>query len=351
MPAQKPVIAMVMGDAAGIGPEIIIRTLQNKEIAESASHFVIGSMEVMQQAAQLINQQTAFCKLASVGELTSTNGQIAVLNCEEQRNPQFRWGAVDAINGSNSVAYMKKAVELASQSKIDAAVIAPLNKEAMHRGGLQFPDEMSFLGDLTNSTVRNVISWNNIFRMSVTGHVPLRQVPDLVTRERIIPIIEKLSHTLRDLGMASPRIGVAGLNPHAGEGGAFGDEEIKEIAPAVQSAQEMGIEVSGPYSADTIFTRAMKGEFQGVVFLYHDQGNIAMKTAAFEEGVLLYSGLPFPCTGPTHGTAYDIAGTGKADATSFRLATKLVRELTTATEAEGSGIRVRGSGKRVASGE
>jgi 4-hydroxythreonine-4-phosphate dehydrogenase len=154
-----------------------------------------------------------------------------------------------------------------------------------------------------------------------------------VTKERIIPIIEKLSDTLKLLGMASPRIGVAGLNPHAGEGGAFGDEEIREIAPAVQSAQEMGIQVSGPHPADTIFVRAMKGEFQGVVFLYHDQGNIAMKVASLGKSVLVYSGLPFPCTGPTHGTAYDIAGKGEADSTSFQLATKLACELT--NEGEG----------------
>ena len=327
MPARKPVIGMVMGDAAGIGPELIISALQNKDVAASASHFVIGSMEVMERAAQAMNNKVAFSRLESVGDLSSAGDRIAVLNCEEQRNPQLRWGVVDAINGSNSVAYMKKAVELALADKIDAVVIAPLNKEAMHISGFQFPDEITFLGDQTNTKAHTVLSWNNIFRMSVTGHVPLRQVPDLVTKERIIPVIKKLSDTLNRLGMASPRIGVAGLNPHAGEGGAFGDEEIREIAPAVQSAQEMGIQASGPHPADTIFVRAMKGEIQGIVFLYHDQGNIAMKSAAFGKSVMVYAGLPFPCTGPTHGTAYDIAGQAKADPTSFQLAMKMARQM------------------------
>ncbi len=327
MPARKPVIGMVMGDAAGIGPEIILSAFQNKGVAEAASHFVIGSMEVMERAARTIDKKVPFCRLESVKDLNSAGDRIGVLNAEEQRNPHFRWGVVDAINGSNSVAYMKKAVELALGNEIDAVVIAPLNKEAMHVSGFQYPDESAFLGDLTKTRAYGVPSWNNIFRMSVTAHIPLRQVADLVTKERIIPVIKRLSDTLSRMGIVSPRIGVAALNPHAGEGGAFGDEEIREIAPAVCSAQEMGILASGPYPADTIFVRAMKGEIQGVVFLYHDQGNIAMKTAAFGKSVLVYAGLPFPCTGTAHGTAYEIAGQAKADPTSFELALKLARQM------------------------
>ena len=327
MPARKPVIGMVMGDAAGIGPELILSALQNKGVAAAASHFVIGSLEVMERAAKALGKKVAFSRIESVRDLTSAGDRIAVLNSEEQRNLHVRWGVVDAINGSNSVAYMKKAVELALENKIDAVVIAPLNKEAMHASGFQFPDELSFLADLTKTKAYCVPSWNNILRMSVTGHIPLRQVADLVTKERIIPVIKRLSDTLNRMGILSPRIGVAALNPHAGEGGAFGDEEIREIAPAVRSAQEMGIRASGPYPADTIFVRAMKGEIQGVVFLYHDQGNIAMKSAAFGKSVLVYADLPFPCTGTAHGTAYDIAGQAKADPTSFELALKMARQM------------------------
>ena len=327
MPTRKPVIGMVMGDAAGIGPELILSALQNKDVAAQASHFVIGSMEVMERAAKAIDSKVAFCRLDSVRDLTTAGDRIAVLHAEEQRNPNIQWGVVDAINGSNSVAYMRKAVELALGNEVDAVVIAPLNKEAMHVSGFQYPDESAFLGHLTNTEAYGVPSLNNIYRLSVTGHIPFRQVADLVTKERIIPVIKRLSDTLNRMGIVAPRIGVAALNPHAGEGGAFGDEEIRVIAPAVRSAQEMGVQVSGPHPADTIFVRAMKGEFQGVVFLYHDQGNIAMKSAAFGKSVLVYAGLPFPCTGTTHGTAYDIAGQAKADPTSLLLAIALARQM------------------------
>ena len=327
MSARRPVIGLVMGDAAGIGPELILIALQKKAVAAAASHFVIGSMEVMKRAARAIDKNIAFTRIESVGDMTSVGDRIAVLNAEEQVNPRLRWGVVDAVNGLNSVAYMKKAVALALEHEIDAVVIAPLNKEAMHAGGFQFPDESAFLGDLTKTYVYGVPSWNNIFRLSVTAHIPLRQVADLVTKERIIPVIKRLSDTLNRMGISSPRIGVAALNPHAGEGGAFGDEEIKQIAPAIRSAQDMGIQVSGPHPADTIFVRAMKGQIHGVVFQYHDQGNIAMKTAAFGKSVLIYAGLPFPCTGTAHGTAYDIAGQAKADPTSFELALKMARQM------------------------
>ena len=233
----------------------------------------------------------------------------------------------DPINGANEVAQIERAVELAVAGQVDGVVIAPLNKEAMHQSGFGFPDEITFLGSLADTPVKTVVTWNDICQTSVTGHVPLREVVDLVTGERIIPAIRRLWDTMGDLGVASPRIGVAGLNPHAGEGGAFGDEEIREIAPAIEAAKEMGIAISGPHPADTIHTRARRGEFTGVVFMYHDQGNTALKSAAFGEGVLMYTGLPFPCAGPTHGSAYDIAGQGKADATSLRRAVELVCQM------------------------
>ena len=172
------------------------------------------------------------------------------------------------------------------------------------------------------------MTWNDIYRSSVTGHVPLRTVADLVTRERVIPVIENLANTMSQLGVASPQIGVAGLNPHAGEGGAFGDEEIREIAPAVATAGQMGIDATGPHPGDTVFVRAMRGDFNGIVFQYHDQGNIGMHSASFGQGSMIYSGLPFPCAGPTHGTAYDLAGQGKADPTSFLQTTKMICKMT-----------------------
>jgi 4-hydroxythreonine-4-phosphate dehydrogenase len=324
---NTPVVAIVMGDAAGIGPELVIHTLENAEVSSLASFVVLGNLRILQQAADALHKNITFQEIDAIDRGNFNTGKISVLDCDVEENTNIRWGVSEAINGTNAITQMKKAVELAVANIVDGVVIAPLNKEAMLNAGFQFPDEIAFLGSLTNAHVKTVVTWNNIYRSSVTGHVSLREVADLVTRERIVPVIENLSNAMKDLGVESPQIGVAALNPHAGEGGAFGDEEIREITPAIEIAQKMGIDASGPHPADTIFVRAMKGDFNGVVFQYHDQGNISMHAAAFGEGVMIYSGLPFPCAGPTHGTAYDIAGQGKADPTSFNQATKMVCQL------------------------
>jgi len=327
--SKKPIIGIVMGDAAGIGPEIIIKALLKKEINSLCSPFVIGSQKIMEETAKAIHSKVIFVSLDSPKkEITFTPNSINVLNAEIEKNFNFRWGQVDAINGTNAVAYIKRAVELAMGKEIDGVVIAPLNKESMHKGGLSFPDEATFMAHFTKvKMVKIVVKWNKLFRSTAIGHVPFRQIADLVTKDRIIPVIKILFDTIKQFGITSPRIGVAALNPHGGEDGAFGDEEKKEIKPAVESAQKIGINVSGPFPADTIFARAMKGQFDGVVFLYHDQGNIAMKSAAFGKGVIIYSGLPFLCTSPAHGTAYGKAGEGRADPTSFEEAVKIVVEM------------------------
>ena len=205
--------------------------------------------------------------------------------------------------------------------------IAPLNKEAMHKTGFGYADEITFLGALGNTKVRTVVTWNGIYRSSITGHVPLRAVPNMISQELILPVAQNLWKTMGELGVEPRRIGVAGLNPHAGEDGAFGDEEIEVIAPAIEVARASGIDIDGPYPADTIFVRAMRSEFNGIVFMYHDQGNAPMKTAGFGNGVILYTGLPFPCGGPTHGSAYEIAGQGKANPQSFFSMIEMVLKL------------------------
>ena len=324
---SKPLIALAMGDVAGIGPELVIRAVHDTDLTSEADLVILGSPAALELAAGALEERAAVTPVDSVDEARGDATDIRVLDCDVQPQPQLRWGVEDSINGANEVAQIERAVELAVASQVDGVVIAPLNKEAMHLSGFEFPDEITFLGSLADMPVKTVVTWNGIYQTSATGHVPLRQVADLVTAERIIPAIKRLWDTMGDLGVASPRIGVAGLNPHAGEGGAFGDEEIRQIAPAIETAREMGIEVSGPHPADTIHTRARRGEFSGVVFMYHDQGNTALKSAAFGEGVLMYTGLPFPCAGPTHGSAYDIAGQGKADATSLTRAIELVCQM------------------------
>ncbi|MDD5698532.1 MAG: 4-hydroxythreonine-4-phosphate dehydrogenase PdxA [Victivallaceae bacterium] len=318
----RPKIGLVMGDAAGIGPEIIIKALGKKEITAQCYPFVIGSLEIMKATSGSLNRKVTFTSLNSFEELNSVSEAIPVFDCEISKNPQFRYGVVDPVNGQNAIAYIEKGVELALSEKIDGITIAPLCKEAMHKGGLQFPDETSFLADLAGIKVKTLSKWGEVFVSTVVGHVPFRQISGLVTKERIIPVIKNLSDFVSRF-KDSPRIGVAALNPHGGEDGYFGDEEIMEIKPAVEAAKKLGIRVAGPFPADTIFMRARKGEFDGVVFLYHDQGNISVKASSFGQGVLIYSGLPFPCTGPTHGIAYDIAGKDMADPGSFEEALKV----------------------------
>lgn len=325
--SQKPVIGIIMGDAAGIGPEIIIKALEKQELISLCSPLIIGSKKIMEQAAGTMHKEITFTALDYPGELTTEMTAVPVLDCEIEENMNFRWGVADSINGRNTVACLKKGVELAMKKEIDGMVIAPLNKEAMHKGGLDFPDEITFMAHLAETKVSTVIKWDKIFRSTVVGHVPFRQIPKMLTKERIIPVIKNLSDTIKRLMIKSPHIGVAALNPHGGEDGRFGDEEIREIGPAVKAAQKAGIQVSGPFPADTIFIRAMKGQFDGIVFLYHDQGNIAMKSAAFGNGVLIYTGLSFPCTSVAHGTAYGKAGKGTADPINLEEAIKMTVEM------------------------
>ena len=329
--SYTPRIAVLMGDAAGIGPETVVQAMQDHALRERAALVVIGSVTVLERAAGVLGAHLTFLPVdspeaaASVAPMDEGGRTvIPVLDCGEAASADFRWGVADAANGANAIAQITQSVELAKSEQIDGMVIGPLNKEAMHMAGSTYPDEIAFVGALAGVKVRTVVTWNGIYRSSVTGHVPLRAVPDMMTLDAIVPVIRNLWDRMGELDVASRRIGVAGLNPHAGEGGAFGDEEIEVIGPAIEVARASGVDASGPYPADTIFVRAMRGEFNGIVFMYHDQGNTPMKTAAFGEATILYSGLPFPCAGVSHGSAYDIAGTGQADAGCLVRAVEMV---------------------------
>ena len=326
-----PRIAVLMGDAAGIGPETVVQAMQDGALRARAALLVIGSAPALERAADVLGADVSFEFVdspdgADVALAVDKSGRtvIPVLDCGVAERADFRWGVAGAANGANAIAQITQAVELAQTQQIAGMVIGPLNKEAMHLAGSTYPDEIAFVGALAGVKVRTVVTWNGIYRSSVTGHVPLRAVPDMMTLDAIVPVIRNLWDRMGELGVASRRIGVAGLNPHAGEGGAFGDEEIEVITPAIEVARASGVDVSGPYPADTIFVRAMRGEFNGIVFMYHDQGNTPMKTAAFGEATILYSGLPFPCAGVSHGSAYDIAGTGQADAGCLVRAVEMV---------------------------
>jgi 4-hydroxythreonine-4-phosphate dehydrogenase len=231
-------------------------------------------------------------------------------------------GAVSRVAGKAVLDTFRMALGLAQARELDGICFAPCNKQAMHEGGLELEDELRFFVQLLDfkGHAGEVNATDQLATTRVTSHVPLRAVADLITEEAVLQAIRLAERTLRAAGNAHPRIGVAGLNPHAGDGGIFGREEILVIAPAVARARAEQIAVSGPYPADTVFVRARDGDFDAIVTMYHDQGQIAMKLLGFERGITILAGLPIPITTPAHGTAFDIAATGKARPDALRQA-------------------------------
>ena len=327
--SDTPGIGIIMGDAAGIGPEIIIKALTNPGLVQSCETVIIGSLDIMSLMNNNLGNPAELIEVKKGQNLINSPPAINVLNCEVEKNENFRWGVADGINGRNSVAYLKKGMEMAAQGDVDGLVIAPLNKESMHKGGCTHPDESSLMRELTGVlSVKPVVKWKNIFRCTVVGHVHFRDILANLTPGKIVETIEYLGKTIQLFISSTPRIGIAALNPHAGEDGTFGDEEKTIITPAIQESKEkFEFQISGYYPADTILPRAMRGQMDGIVYLYHDQGNSPMKAVAFGEGILIYAGLPFAVTTPGHGTAYGRAGKGYADAENFQEAFKICHEI------------------------
>ena len=326
---RQPKIGIVMGDAAGIGPEIVLKILDNSRIRSCCDILVLGSYKVLSLARQITGVECKILSINSADEFITDPSLISVLDCTVEQNPNFQWGVADAYNGRNCLASIHKAVYLTSNGTLDGFVMAPLNKEAMHLAGSSYADEFGLLAELADvSKVKAIVKWGNLFRCTVVGHVPFRDIPDRLTIDEIVVTIEFLGKTMQLFDIPQPRIGVAALNPHAGEGGQFGEEEQTTITPAIQQARRRWqFDISGPYPADTIWQQAMNKPLDGIVYLYHDQGNIAMKAVAFGEATLIYAGLPFCVTSPGHGTAYDIAGQGRADHRNLETALDLAIEI------------------------
>jgi 4-hydroxythreonine-4-phosphate dehydrogenase len=327
--SKLPKIGIIMGDAAGIGSEIIIKTLTDPKLNMSYEPIVIGSYEIMSLMNDILGNPADLTMVDKISEEKFSLGRIQVLNCEIEQNKNFKWGIPDRVNGKNSIAYIKKGFTMVTKNDLDGLVFAPLNKESMHMAGCVHPDEFSLMREITGIEVlKGVVKWNNIFRCSVVGHLPFADIVSNISKEKIMKTIEYLGKTIECFVTSKPRIGVAALNPHAGEGGEFGDEESTILTPAIEeSNKKYNYLVSGPYPADTILNRAVRKQLDGIVYLYHDQGNIAMKAVAFGEGVLIYAGLPFCVTNPGHGTAYGRAGKGYADPKNFSKALEVCIEI------------------------
>ncbi len=298
---MKPRITLLLGDRNGIGPELIARLLGDSEIYERAAIEVLGDPAVLAQGL-------------AVAKTSSDRERYHVEEFRPQPEIETRPGEATAAAGAEMLAQLGHAAKRARAGAAHGIVFAPLNKQAMHLGGLDEDDGMRFLARELDfdGAVGELNVLDGLWTSRVTSHVALKQVAGLITRPRILEAIHFADDSLRAAGFAAPRLAVAALNPHAGDGGNFGREEIELIEPAVAEARAGGLRVDGPYPSDTVFVRARAGDFDAVVTMYHDQGQIAMKLMGFARGVTVLGGLPVPVTTCGHGTGYDIVGQGIA---------------------------------------
>jgi len=326
----RPLIGITMGDAAGIGPEIIDKALSKKEVYEIARPIVIGDVSVLEDALKVAKVQVKIQPVDKPSMARFEHGTIEVVDLRNIRLSELKMGQVQEMAGKASVEYVEKAVEMALKGEIDAIVTAPLNKEAMNLAGYDYAGHTEILAHLTNTKDYAMMLLAGKLRVvHATTHVSMRQACSLIRKERVLKTIRLAHDSMLKMGLQNPKIAVAGLNPHAGESGMFGDEEIREISPAIEEAKRAGINIIGPMPPDTVFLRASKGEYDAVVAMYHDQGHIPVKMLGFESGVNVTVGLPVIRTSVDHGTAYRRAGLrlGTGDPTSLEEALRLAVQM------------------------
>jgi len=312
---MKPNIALVIGDPAGVGPELIAKLLADGSAAKQANIFVIGN-RVSIADAELASNTSLNLATVDQSEIGARDFERPVLLSWPGLDlPVFPRGKAEAGNGKFMLDMLTLGAQLTRGGKTDALCFAPLNKGALRAGGMQQADELRWFEDLLgcHSYTGELNVLDTLWTSRVTSHVALKDVSALLTKEGVSDAANLITASLKASGKATPRVAVCGLNPHNGDNGNYGTEEIDIIEPGVALARSRGIAVDGPFPADTIFVRAKNGQYDGIVTMYHDQGQIAMKLMGFERGVTVQGGLPIPVTTPAHGTAYDIAGQGVAN--------------------------------------
>ena len=325
-----------MGDPAGIGPEVVLQAFAVDDLFRRCRPFVVGDIRILERARNWIEptegRRVHLTAITDPNHAVGDVGVLPVLNVPNAEPASCPPGKVSAAAGNAAVEYVREACELALDGKAAAMVTAPLNKESMNLAGHHHAGHTELLAELTGARdVTMLLVAERLRIVHVSTHVSLREAMDRVRAERVERVIELAHRACRMLGIVAPRIGIAGVNPHASEGGLFGNEEELEIAPAIAASRQKGWDVSDPQPPDTVFLRASRGEFDVVVAMYHDQGHIAMKLLAFDSGVNVSFGLPIIRTSVDHGTAFDIAGTGKARPASLLQAVEVACTLVAAT--------------------
>ena len=336
----KPIICVTMGDPAGIGAEITVKALSNREIYSLSMPVVIGSKAVMEDAISFIPANVSLNVINNIKQAKGKHGIIDLFDLGNITLDNFKYGMVSADAGKASIDYIFKAIELAKKGMVDAVVTGPIHKEAINAAGYNYPGHTEIFADKTNTKdYAMMLSDKDMRVIHVSTHVSLRKACNLVKKDRVLTVMRLADKAMKDLGIEKPRIGVAGLNPHGGEDGLFGDEEIKEIIPAINQAKEENINVEGPIPPDTIFSKVKGNQYDIAVVMYHDQGHIPMKVLGFKynrrtnkwstmSGVNVTVGLPIIRTSVDHGVAYGKAGEGRANEQSMIEAIKMAINFT-----------------------
>lgn len=328
---MRPLLAITMGDINGVGPEIIAKAFAQDALFEIATPIVVGSVSAYEAARAIAPHSPEPIPVESCAQAVDVTGRLPFLH-DGVDVPLRRPGVRDPRAGAAAMQWLQHAVDLAREGAVDAIVTCPINKQGIHDAGYTCRGHTDFIAERTNAaSYRMCLYARGILVVHISDHVPLAEAVRLVREPRIVESVRIAHDALQRMGLAAPRIAVAGLNPHAGEAGAFGSEEHDAIAPAVARCRAAGIDCTGPHSPDAVFRHALNGQFDAVIAMYHDQGHIPLKLVAMDEGVNVTLGIPIVRTSVDHGTAYDIAGTGAAREDSFIAAYRLAARMAAGT--------------------
>lgn len=324
---MKPIVALPMGDAAGIGPEITVKALAEEQVQNLARCVVIGDQKVLKEASAFSGVDLQFNLIHDPAEGVYSKGVLNLIDLDNIDLEKLKIGEIQAMTGQGAYDYIEKSVQLCLAKQADVLVTTAINKESLKLAGVPYIGHTEIIGALTKT--ENPLTMFQVKDLRVfflTRHVSLRQACDLVTKDRLLTFIDDCIQALKVLGIDKPRLAVAGLNPHSGEHGLFGSEEVEHVIPAVEMARERGVDIVGPIGADSVFYQALKGRYDAVLSLYHDQGHIATKMVDFERTISITCGMPILRTSVDHGTALDIAGKGIASPVSLIEAIRLAAE-------------------------
>lgn len=315
---KKPFIAVPIGDPAGVGPEIAVKSVAAGAVFDGAACIVVGDKNIIENAIRITGVSLTVHLITEPEEGDFREGILNLIDLGNVDMDRFTFGKVNGMCGKAAYEYIAKSIELANKGEVDAVATTPINKESLRAGDINFIGHTEIFGALTGTEDPLTMFETNGMRVFfLTRHVSLREMLDLITKERIKDYVRRCLEALEKLGVTGGTMAIAGLNPHSGEHGLFGYEEVNEITPAIEELKAEGYDVAGPIGADSVFHQAAQGRYNSVLSLYHDQGHIAAKTLDFEKTIAITNGMPILRTSVDHGTAFDIAGTGIVSAVSM----------------------------------